>query len=410
MPHLLKQAADNIEMVPEAYYQASLNMILDCRLYLEETFAPLARSCSKTASDELFKVMDSVVSGLNGLQQFLKDLTPVPDQLFGGETLDLTLRDHFLCHRSIDEIFQIARDSWQQNLSRLKDLNARIDPARSWQQIYHDYYPPEINEKDTLTLYAQEIENLSAFFKKQGWDEKILNSAVEVSETPVYLRSVRGAASFGAAFTPNKDEISYFFITTQLAHQPDERVQKSLQRRFHREYRLLTAHEAIPGHHYLDSIRRRLRNPIRRQIESPLFYEGWASYAESLLVEYGYMQSDLELLIDLKRNLWRAARCQIDVGLTTGKLSATDALNLLDTCSFTPGEARRQIDRFRLNPGYQVCYSLGNYEFNRLKSAYAAGLGNNRFHRHLLDGGELPFHLLDKRLEYLTRLNQKSSK
>jgi uncharacterized protein (DUF885 family) len=110
------------------------------------------------------------------------------------------------------------------------------------------------------------------------------------------------------------------------------------------------------------------------------------------------MKSPLELLIDLKRNLWRSARCQIDVGLTTGRISTADALELLKVCSFSPGEARRQIDRFRLNPGYQVCYSLGNYEFTQLKSAYAARLGNKRFHEYLLEGGELPFHLIDKRL------------
>ena len=280
----------------------------------------------------------------------------------------------------------------------MEELRSRIDPAKSWQQIYHEYYPPEINETDTLALYAQEMENLRSFFIQQGFDEKTLNSAVEVSETPVYLRSVRGAASFAAAYTSNPEEKSYFYITTHLVNQADDQVQISLKKRFHREYRLLTAHEAIPGHHYLDSIRRRLKNPIRRQIESPLFYEGWASYAESLLAEFGYIKSPLELLLDLKRNLWRSARCQIDVGLATDKISTADALELLKVCSFSPGEARRQIDRFRLNPGYQVCYSLGNYELNRLKSAYAARLGNKRFYACLLEGGELPFHLIDKRL------------
>jgi uncharacterized protein (DUF885 family) len=87
------------------------------------------------------------------------------------------------------------------------------------------------------------------------------------------------------------------------------------------------------------------------------------------------------------------------VGLTTGKISTEDALELLEICSFSAGEARRQIDRFQLNPGYQVCYSLGNYEFSRLKSVYAARLGSKRFHKYLLDGGELPFHLIDKRLD-----------
>ena len=398
IPRILRQAADNIGTVPAAYYQASLHMIDDCRQYLEDIFNPLANNQSQATTAELSKMINAAVSGLDSFQRFLNGLMPASDQLFGAETLERTVNEHFLCVRSLDQIFQIAAESWKENLSRLEELRSQIDPAKSWQQIYHEYDPPEISETDTMALYAQEIENLRSFFKQQGFDEETLNSAVEVSETPVYLRSVRGAASFAAAYTSNPEEKSYFYITTRLAHQLDEQAQRSLKKRFHREYRMLTAHEAIPGHHYLDSIRRRLKNPIRRQIESPLFYEGWASYAESFLVEYGYMKNPLELLIDLKRNLWRSARCQIDVGLTAGKISTADALELLKVCSFSPGEARRQIDRFRLNPGYQVCYSLGNYEFTQLKSAYAARLGNKRFHEHLLEGGELPFHLIDKRL------------
>jgi uncharacterized protein (DUF885 family) len=398
VPRILKQAADNISTIPNAYYQASLYMIDDCRQYLEDTCKPIANTQPKATSAEVFKIMHAAILSLDSFKRFLSDLTPAADQLFAGETLERTLKEHFLCVRSLDEIFQIAKESWKENLSRLEELRSHINPTKSWQQLYHDYYPSEISRIDTIALYGQEIENLRSFFKEKGFDEETLNSVVEASETPVYLRSVRGAASFAAAHSSNPIEKSYFYITTRLAHQPDDQVQRSLKKRFHREYRLLTAHEAIPGHHYLDSIRRRLKNPIRRQIESPLFYEGWASYAESLLVEYGYIKKPLELLIDLKRNLWRSARCQIDIGLTTGKISTVDALELLEECSFSPGEARRQINRFRLNPGYQVCYSLGNYEFTQLKSTYAARLGTKRFHEYLLEGGELPFHLIDKRL------------
>jgi len=399
IPRILKQAVENIGKVPGSYHQASLYMIDDCRQYLEDSFRPLTDTLSKVTITELLKRKNAAISSLDLFQRFLKGLAPVSDQLFAGETLIRTVNEHFLCVRSLDEIFQMAQESWQVNLSRLEEMRFQINPAKSWQQIYHDCDFAEISNTDTMTLYAQEIENLRSFFKQQGFDEDALNTAVEVSETPVYLRSVRGAASFAAAVTSDPKEKSYFYITTRLAHQPDDQVQRTLKKRFHREYRMLAAHEAIPGHHYLDSIRRRLKNPIRRQIESPLFYEGWASYAESLLGEYGYIKKPLELLIDFKRNLWRAARCQIDVGLTTGNISTADALKLLRVCSFSAAEAGRQIDRFRLNPGYQVCYSLGHYEFNRLKSAYAPRLGNKRLHKHLLDGGELPFHLIDKRLD-----------
>jgi uncharacterized protein (DUF885 family) len=128
---------------------------------------------------------------------------------------------------------------------------------------------------------------------------------------------VRAAASFAAAFTSDIREKSFFYVTTRFSRQKGDRADILLKKRIHREYKPLTAHETIPGHHFLDSIRRPLKNPVRRQIESPLFYEGWASYSESLLSEYEYTSDPLDRLVDLKRNLWRSARCQIDAGLTT---------------------------------------------------------------------------------------------
>jgi uncharacterized protein (DUF885 family) len=162
---------------------------------------------------------------------------------------------------------------------------------------------------------------------------------------------------------------------------------------------MLTAHETIPGHHFLDSFRRKLTNPIRRQIESPLFYEGWASYAESMLIEYGYLSHPMERLVSLKRELWRSARCQIDVGFTVGKLTEDTALDLLTTCGFDPAEACRQLDRFRLNPGYQLCYGYGSYQFKQLKKKYGHLSESKDFYEFLLAGGELPFHLIEKRFK-----------
>jgi uncharacterized protein (DUF885 family) len=57
------------------------------------------------------------------------------------------------------------------------------------------------------------------------------------------------------------------------------------------------------------------------------------------------------------------------------------------------------VRRFRLTPGYQLCYSLGRYEILRLRERFAPRLGRDVFHRTLLEGGELPFHLAAKRLE-----------
>ncbi len=407
IPRILKQGMNNIDSIPDGYYEASFHMLDDCQQYLEAVNTVLSEFLSKTSLLELSRKLKNAASSLDVFKHFLSRLTPASDQKFNSDTLEATLKDHFLCVRSFDEIFQIAVNDWNVNLSKLEQLSSIIDPGKPWQDLYHHYFPAEVHKTNTVSLYAHEIEKLRSFFRAQGFNEDALNSPVEVSATPIYLRSVRAAASFAAAFTSDIREKSFFYITTRFPRQKNDQADTLLKKRIHREYKPLTAHETIPGHHFLDSIRRQLKNPIRRQIESPLFYEGWASYSESLLSEYEYMNAAMDRLVDLKRDLWRSARCQIDTGLTTGKITETDAMELLKTCSFSEPEARRQIDRFRLNPGYQVCYSLGRHEIKQLKAKHGPHMGKQRFYECLLDGGQLPFHLLDLRLQHLTRVNKK---
>ena len=292
-------------------------------------------------------------------------------------------------------------EEWREILKKLQKLQSQIDANKTWEQLYHSFAPYQVAETEIVVLYEDEIQRLREFFSQNGFSEELLNAPVKIKYTPAYLKSVRSSASFAAAFSRDPQEESYFYISTQFAQHNSKETDHHLQRRLSREFKMLTAHETIPGHHFLDSFRRRLSNPIRRQIESPLFYEGWASYAESMLIEYGYLTDPMELLVSLKRELWRSARCQIDVGFTIGKLTESTALDLLQTCGFDAAEASRQLDRFRLNPGYQLCYGYGSHEFKQLKKKYGHLLKGRDFYSFLLGGGELPFHLIEKRFENL---------
>ena len=395
IPRLLQQASANIDSVPKTYHQAALAMLIDCKSYLTEINKSFVNASGGCLTEGLQKARPA----LDAFGKFLRTLSPVPDQQFVHSVLEATLKDHFLSVRSLPEVFQIAVEEWRENLVQLKKLQANIDPGKSWRELYHAYCPSAIEKTNTISLYQHEIERLGRFFRKHGFRDIGLSSSLEVCETPTYLRSVRSSASFSAASRADVGEKDLFYITTRPPRQRGKEAGNLLKKRLHREYRFLAAHETFPGHHLLDSVRRKLENPIRRQIESPLFYEGWAYYAESLLTEYGYVNSPIEYLVDCKRRLWRAARCQIDVGLTTGIFAKEDAIKLLTKAGFTSEEAGRQVDHFRLNPGYQLCYSLGRYEIMTLRETYGTRMGLDQFHRQLLEGGELPFHLVEKRFK-----------
>ena len=393
IPGLLHQAAANLRRVSANRRHASLEMIADCRRYVDA----LGRD-----QERLAPLVETAAAALAAFAEALGRL-PEEDERQGTQTaLERTLSGHFASRRTPEDIFDLATAEWNDTLDRIRTLARRIDSGADWMDIYHGYAPAFDTHRDTFALYREEVERLATFFSRAGLIDDTELTLPVVTHTPAYLYSVRSSASFAAALTPDPRESSYFYITPDFGDGGGS-GSNPLKKRLHREFHFLTAHETIPGHHLLDDCRRRLRNPVRQQVESPLFYEGWATYVESLLIENGYIREPEEELVHLKRQLWRAARCRIDVGIHTGRLDRGEAIGMLVAAGFSPDESGRQVDRFRLNPGYQLCYGLGRHEFVSLKKKFASRFGEDRFHRLLLQGGELPFHLIDKRLSHLAR-------
>jgi hypothetical protein len=395
IPRLLRQAMNNLERVPETYLHAARAVLKDCRLYLQEIGGFQTEKAPLASKKVLHKTLDS----LNGFDKFLQKTVPVHDRIFFIPAIKENLKDYYLSFRTLPEISQLAEQEMQECLMELEKLGSKVDPEKSWLELYDSYLPDELDKIDTMSLYEREIESLSLFFQENEFPETGMQTSFELCETPTYLRSIRSSASFSAALNTSAGEKDFFYITTNMPGEGSQEEKQSQKNRLHREYKFLSAHEVIPGHHQLDYERRKQKNLIRRQIESPLFYEGWASYAETLLSEYGYVEGPLDRLIDYKRRLWRAARCKIDVGLNAGILSRKESLQILTEMGFTPGEAERQVNRIQLSPGYQLCYFLGRYEIMNLRKHCGRQLGLGRFHQLLLEGGELPFRLIEKRLK-----------
>jgi uncharacterized protein (DUF885 family) len=289
------------------------------------------------------------------------------------------------------DILEHAREAYGKTREKVRTLAGRIDSSKPWQQIIYEGLPPVSSESELLQLYRAEVQALRHFLCSQDIMTVPGEEKLAVLQTPSYLQSLRAAASYRAPLTGNTGEPGVFYIT------PGKEDLKLIAG--HCPY--LSAHETYPGHHILDHVRIHHSNPIRRQVESPLFYEGWASYAEQLLDEFGYIRDLRRQLVQLKRQLWRDLRAILDLELHMEKITLDGAARRIAGLGFSLQRARRQVQRFCLTPGYQLCYSLGMYEIMRLRQRFSAGLGTKRFHNALLDGGQIPFHQVEKRLEAL---------
>ena len=92
-------------------------------------------------------------------------------------------------------------------------------------------------------------------------------------------------------------------------------------------------------------------------------------------------------------------RALLDIELQTGNINLDQAAQKIEALGFSEKRARRQARRFALTPGYQLCYAMGMYEILSLREQYAPKLGLKSFDETLLNGGQLPFHLVGRRLE-----------
>ena len=249
IPTLLKQGMENIDGVPESYHGGAKAMVVDCEHYLLE----MGRLTAEFNEHAYEMAIQHVLSALKDFDKFLNHTPIVPDKKFATASIEDTLQNHFLSVRNLDEVFEIAVDEWHHMAGRLEKLRLEIDSNHTWQELYHSDTQKSYKDLDTISLYQQEIDRMGQFFVDTGLCENNFCQTMVLTETPLYLKSVRSGASFAASLTADKTETSLFYITTHLAAKAAERL---LKKRFNREYKFLIAHEAIPGHHMLDSIRR----------------------------------------------------------------------------------------------------------------------------------------------------------
>jgi hypothetical protein len=393
---LIDEGSKNLSAIPGPYYRVAWDMVQHAQNYLEEILGELDGDSRR---EQLALPCAEAQEALSAFGLRLREIGPTPAASVPSIPVEELVQRHFGCNRSLEEIYSIAEEEWRTNLEEIERLRQSINPNHNWQQVYESYLPGNGGEFDLFRLYGREIERLRELCSNLGLMITPLDQELVIAETPTYLRPVRSGASYSAPLTADSRELACFYVTTGDPFSSSQ-MDTLRRKRLHREFRFLSAHESYPGHHLLDIIRRSLDNPVRRQVESPLFYEGWAYYAESILAESGYVEEELELLVDCKRRLWRAARCLIDSGLALQRFTREEAAGLLVSVGFAADEAVAQIERFLLNPGYQLCYSLGKYEIVDLRERFISRLGWKRFHSLLLESGEIPFRLATWRLEH----------
>jgi uncharacterized protein (DUF885 family) len=131
--------------------------------------------------------------------------------------------------------------------------------------------------------------------------------------------------------------------------------------------------------------------------------EGWAHYAEQMMLDEGYENGDPRLRLgQLQDALLRDARYIVGISMHTGKMSFEQAIEFFQKEGYQPQSvAEVETKRGTSDPTYLV-YTLGKLEIMKLRGDYQKKVGSDfslqQFHDMFLKQGFPPIKLVRESL------------
>jgi uncharacterized protein (DUF885 family) len=182
-------------------------------------------------------------------------------------------------------------------------------------------------------------------------------------------------------------EPSYFNVDPIPADWSADRVASYLRENDDAGMRMLSIHEAVPGHYV--QLRANNANPslVRRVFGNGSFIEGWACFTEGLMIEQGFRPDDAALkLTQLKWRLREATNALLDAEYHAGTLTHDQAIALMVDGAFQESsEAESKWHRLQLSHVQLATYFAGLDAIERARAA--SGLDAKTFAARLIAMG-----------------------
>ncbi len=227
---------------------------------------------------------------------------------------------------------------------------------------------------------------------------------LQVIDTPVFMRGSYALGGFNPA-PPMEPQLGAFYWVTPIPKDwPQERIDSKLRENNIYGLRVLTIHEAIPGHYvqaeYASAIEPLSRRMLRAIYGSGVYVEGWAVYATAEMLKAGYMDNSPELKMqNLKWELRAIANTILDIKYHTMGLTDDAAMKLMMDRTFQEKEeATAKVQRAKLGSCQLPTYFTGYSEWKRLRAAAEQKQGKDfkagAFNEKALREGALPMKTL----------------
>ena len=392
LPDRLTSIADRLRAVPDYLAAARQRLVDPPRLHLETAIGQLSGTHALITEDigklaeqvgrqaELAEPIERAAASVLDYQGWLRDLLPNASTTFRlGEqryarklalSLATSWRPADLVARAYADLARIEAELAELVSAGSGGPAGRAEIAAEFERLAAD----APNSTDVLDRCRAALAESSRFVEQHQL-LTLLHDPVEVLEMPEIHRgtSVAYCQSVGPLETAPLP--TRFAVCPASADWPPEQV-----RAYYREYNNhalhnITAHEAMPGHVEQLSHARRYRDDtlIRSVFDSNSFIEGWAHYAEELMVEHGYRSeisadaAKAQRVFQLRLQLRRVLATILDVSIHIGDMDQAAAVDLMTGRGYlAKDEAARRWSWLQLIPTQPPLNYVGLLEVREL--------------------------------------------
>lgn len=411
MPRFLQQVRDTLQIarVPKVHAQTAAKQNGGVKSIIDALIKPNMASLGDADRERLAAAIDVAVTAVDRHQTWL-DQTLVPEAAgefrIGAELFDKKLG--FTLHSPLsrqqvreraEREFVAVRQQMYEVARTVVDMDAPDAPDPEQQQAVIEAglalaYADQPQRTEIIQVARQYLAQATDFVREKNIVE-VPDDPIEIIIMPEFQRGI--ALAYCDSPGPlDKGQKTFYAVAPLPEDWTDEQVGSFLREYNNRSIQNLTIHEAMPGHFLQLALSNRYPSVLRAMLSSGPFIEGWAVYAERVMIDEGYLDADpLMRLINLKWYLRAIANAIIDQAIHVDGMTEEDAMTLMTEGAFQEErEAAGKWVRAQLTSTQLSTYFVGYQEHADLRAETETAWGDEftlrKYHDAVLSFGSPP--------------------
>jgi uncharacterized protein (DUF885 family) len=313
---------------------------------------------------------------------------------------------------SPEQLLEMGMSELRRKQAVFAEAARQIDPTKKPIEVFQAIQQDHPTEQSLIPDTAKGLDMIRQYLI----DRQIVTLPSKVSalvaETPQFMRATSSAAMDTPGPFETKATEAYYYVTPVEPDWSPQQKEEWLTGFNYYTTDIVSIHEAYPGH-YVQCLclNASPANQLEKIFTSYAFVEGWAHYAEQMLVDEGFGASPSPTptreqqvkaakyrLAQTDEALLRICRLCVSIKMHCQGMSVEEATRFFQEnfyCEQKP--ARQEAIRGAYDPEY-LYYTLGKLEILKLREDYRKQQGVQftlqKFHDEMLRHGAPPIRLL----------------